>query len=317
MALQTNALTSYSTVQKKESVRETIAVVQVGDAPIFDKLRKVKEDREQFSWQIEDLPATVDSAVLEGDTYGLSALGQPTLRTNYAQINRRIYGVTGTQEAVAKYGRMSDINYKRAQYSVVIRQDAEVAITANTAQVGGNGTTIRKTASLLSWIGTNDVFGSGGASPSTLDGTATRTDGTQAAFTETMLKSALQLRFSTTRGDRNANLEMHVGPGNMDAFSAFVGRATPIQDGTTGKIAQFADIYSSNFGRISVIPNALMRTRDALLIDYDYVEIRELRPFNVEQVLQGQYDGKAERIIGEWGLAVLNEKALAGIFDLS
>lgn len=317
MALQTNALTSYSTVQKKESVQDMIYVVQQGDAPIFDKCEKYSEDRESFSWSVEDLPSTTDSAVLEGDTYGLTSVGQPTLRNNVAQINRRVYGVTGTQERVAKYGRSSDLAYKRAQFSVVIRQDAEVAITSNVAKVGGDGTTIRKTAGLLSWIGTNDVFASGGGSPSTLDGAATRTDAsTTVTLTEAMLKTALQLRFATTRGNRRANLEMHVGAANMDVFAGFVGRATPIQ-GAGNPISNAVDIYQSNFGRISVIPNALMRTRDALLIDFDYVSIAQVRPFGIERVLQGQYDGVAERILGEWGLVVKNEKALAGIFDLS
>ena len=67
-----------------------------------------------------------------------------------------------------------------------------ILVGTNQAKVTGNDTSARKTASVLSWIKSNTSKGSGGSDPSAADGTGTRTDGTQRAFTEANLKTVLQ-----------------------------------------------------------------------------------------------------------------------------
>ena len=167
-----------------------------------------------------------------------------------------------------------------------LKRDLEAVLTDNNAQVAGNTSTARETGGLGAWIATNDVFASDGASP-TGNGTNARTDGTQAAFTETMLKSAMQNAF--TNGGTPSILM--VGPYNKTVVSGFAGIAAqrymaPTDAPTT--IIGAADVYLSDFGTLSVTTNLFQRERDAFLLDPEYASVAYLRPIqNVELAKTG------------------------------
>ena len=195
-----------------------------------------------------------------------------------------------------------------------LKRDLEAVLTDNNAQVAGNTSTARETGGLGAWIATNDVLGSGGASP-TGDGTDARTDGTQAAFTETMLKTAMQNAF-TSGGTPSI---LMVGPFNKTVVSGFAGIAAqrymaPTDAPTT--IIGAADVYLSDFGTLSVTTNLFQRERDAFLLDPEYASVAYLRPIqNVELAKTG--DASKSMLLVEAGLEVGNEAAHAGVFDLS
>ncbi len=153
-----------------------------------------------------------------------------------------------------------------------------------------------------------------GASP-TGDGSDARTDGTQAAFTETMLKSAMQNAYSS---GGNPTVLM-VGPYNKTVVSGFAGIAAqrymaPSDAPTT--IIGAADVYLSDFGTLSVIPNRFQRERDAFVLDPEYASVCYLRPIqNIELAKTG--DASKSMLLVEAGLEVGNEAAHAGIFDLT
>jgi hypothetical protein len=180
--------------------------------------------------------------------------------------------------------------------------------------VAGNASTARETAGLGAWIATNDNFGSGGASP-TGDGSDARTDGTQAAFTEAKLKTAMQAAF--TAGGQPSILM--VGPHNKTVVSGFAGIAAqryqaPSDSPTT--IVGTADVYMSDFGTLNVVCNRFQRDRDAFMLDPEYASVCYLRP--IQQVeLAKTGDAEKRMILCEFGLKVLNEAAHAGSFDLA
>jgi hypothetical protein len=68
-----------------------------------------------------------------------------------------------------------------------LKRDMEsILVGTNQAKNAGADATARVSASILSWIKTNTDKGTAGgaADPAAADGTGTRTDGTQIAFTE-------------------------------------------------------------------------------------------------------------------------------------
>ena len=100
-----------------------------------------------------------------------------------------------------------------------LKRDQEYNLVGvNNTGVAGNNTTIRETASLSAWIGTNVSHGTGGSSPG--GGTAA-TDGTQRAMTEAMLKTVMQGAW-TEGGSPNYLL---VGPHVKTVVSGFAGIA--------------------------------------------------------------------------------------------
>ncbi len=154
------------------------------------------------------------NAVLEGDDATTDAV-TPTVRLgNICQISDKVARVTGTQQAVEHAGRDDELAYQEMLKGLELKRDMEsILVGTNQAKVAGDATTARKTASVLSWIKTNTNKGAGGADPSAADGTGTRDDGTQRAFTEAQLKSVLQvgLEFRRQAGHRDGRRLQQAG----------------------------------------------------------------------------------------------------------
>jgi len=207
-----------------------------------------------------------------------------------------------------------------AKASAEIKRDIETIITANQAKVAGDGSsTARKMSSLLSFIKTNSSVGAGtttaGADPTTI-GVSARVDAdTTRTFTETMLKEVVREVF-TSGGTPSV---LFVSPALKQTVSAFTGlAATRYQAPVSGQatILAGADIYQSDFGQISIVPNRFMRTRDALLLDPEYAALAYLRPFQTIELAKAG-DSDKTQILAELTLEVKNEAAHGIVADLN
>ena len=230
---------------------------------------------------------------------------------NYLQISDKTVTISGTEEVVNKAGRKSEIAYQIAKKGKELKRDMEAVLTTNQAQVAGNSTTARKLGSLGSWIATNDVLGSGGASP-TGDGTDARTDGTQRAFTETLLKSVIQSCW-TEGGDPTCVM---TGPFNKTVVSSFTGNSTRFDKGEDKRLVAAIDVYESDFGALEIIPNRFSRDRDAWVLDKSMWEVKYLRPFQ-QWELSKTGDSEKRQMVAEFTLCSRQEKASGLIADLT
>ena len=238
MAIPTDAFATYQSIGNREDLSDVIYKISPTETPFLSGVEKVKATAVNHEWQVQNLAAAAANHVLEGDDATIDA-ATPTIRLgNIAQISDKVAAVSGTQQVIDKAGRDNELSYQLALKGQELKRDMEFILLSNTAKVAGNLTTPRKTASVLSWIGTNDSFGAGvGASPVTLDGLATRTDGTQRAFTEALLKPVLQLIWNEG-GNPDTIL---VGGNNKQVFSTFTGRSTPQEQATSKKIVNTVD----------------------------------------------------------------------------
>ena len=181
----------------------------------------------------------------------------------------------------------------------------------------GNSTTARQMSSLLSWIKTNTNKGSGttaGTDPTT-SGVGTRGDGTTRTFQESMLKDVVQKVF--TSGGTPTLLV--VPPALKQVVSGFQGLSQHrYNSNATGQITILAgaDLYQSDFGVISIVPNRFQRSRDALVLDPEYAALAYLRPFQTNDLAKTG-DSEKTQILAELTLEVKNEAAHGGVFDLS
>jgi hypothetical protein len=225
--------------------------------------------------------------------------------------------VSGTLEAVDKAGRKSEKAYQLAKISSEIKRDMETIITANQGQSAGNTSTARTLGSLLSYIKSNTSKNGTsvtGVDPVTV-GVSTRTDGTTRTFTEAMLKTVIASVF--TNGGTPSTL--FVSPTQKQVVSGFTGLAAQrYQVPTTGQatILAGADLYQSDFGVLSIVPDRFMRTRDALILDPEYAALAFLRPFQTNELARVG-DAEKTQILAEFTLEVRNEAAHGGVFDLS
>jgi len=315
MAIVTNTFTHFDAKGIRESLSDVIANISPEETPFQSNVGSKSVSNTYFEWQKDSLAAADTTARISGDDVSSFDSTSATTRVgNYTQILRRTVIVADNLEAVDKAGRDSEMSYQVAKRGKELKRDIEAVLTANNARVAGGTGTAPETAGLGAWVATNDNFGTGGASP-TGDGSNGRTDGTQRAFTEAQLKSVMS---SVWTAGGNPTVLM-VGAFNKQAVSAFAGiaaqRYMAPADGPTTIIGA-ADVYLSDFGQLSVVPNRFQRARDAWVLDPEMAAVCNLRP--IEKVdLAKTGDASKAMMIWEGGLEVSNEAAHGLIADLT
>lgn len=270
-----------------------------------------------FEYQQDSL-ATPDgaNAQLEGDDITTYDAVVPTVRVgNYCQISRKTAIIGGTEEVVNKAGRKSEMAYQLAKKSAELKRDMETIVLSNQANVAGATATARKTAGLPAWVKTNVSKGATGVDPvyTTTPNTA-RTDGTTRAFTEAFLKTVIQLGWV-----QGANVDtLMVGGLQKQAVSAFAGIATKTYQMTKATLASIigaADVYVSDFGTLSIVPNRFQRAIDAWLLDFSLIDVVFLRKF-LQTPLAKTGDAEKRLLLVEYGLKVKQEAGLGLVTDL-
>jgi len=321
MTLYTNAFTRYGASGLREELSNTIYRISPEDTPFMSMAGKGNAKQTLFEWQTDALGSvSTSNAQLEGDEItSVSAMTATARVGNYTQISRKLLAISGTLEAVDKAGRRSELAYQISKAGAELKRDLEAMSLENLAGNAGGTTTARVTAGLGAWVKTNDVISTSGASPVYTSGVpgAARTEGTQVAFTETILKSCVALVYAS--GGKMVNLML--GPVNKAKASAFSGNVTRNFDISNAPAKPMAiigamDVYVSDFGTLRIIPNRFQRERDGWLIDPKYVAIRHLRPFAVKK-LATTGDAEKRMLIVEWGLQVKQEAALGLCADLT
>lgn len=313
MALETNALTTYSAIGNREDLTDQIYRIDPTDVPFLSGCERVKATAVKHEWQTQALASAAANNQLEGDVFTADTTTVTVRLNNNCTISRKIPRVTGTQQAVDHAGRDDEMAYQEMLKGLELKRDMETNLVGvNIATVTGNSTTARKTASVLSWIKTNSDKASDGSDPSAADGTGTRTDGTQRAFKESQLKNVLKSIFDN--GGKPDTVM--VGSFNKQQFSVFTGRATPTEDTRARKITAAVDFYDSDFGKLSVVPNRFQRSRDALVLQMDFWAVAYLRKFvSTDVAITG--DTRSKALISEYALEARNEKASGIVADLT
>jgi len=320
MAIVTNTFTRYSAVGLREDLANVIFNISPQTTPFISNMTKKKTVKNTFfEWQTDSLASVALNANIDGDDLSSFAAVTPTVRLgNYTQIFRKDFIIADNLAgAIDEAGRRSSVAYELAKRGDELKRDMEHNLCGlSHAANGGSASVARKTAPLTSWLTSNTSNGTGGANPTLSGGVpnAAPTDGTQRAMTEAMLKSVVQSMYSNG-GDPKF---LMVGPHVKTVVSGFAGIAAQryqAPDGPTTIIGA-ADVYVSDFGSISVVPNRFSRARDAYVIDPDMVEMATLRPIQSEELAKTG-DATKYMLLAEYGLQVNNEAGLGVVRDLS
>jgi hypothetical protein len=264
-------------------------------------------------WQTDSLAAAAANAVIEGDDVAAGASTPTTRLGNITQLSQKAARVTSRARAVNTAGRADELVYqmelKRARE---LRRDVETALLSNKPKVTGNDTTAPELAGIGAWIATNDDFGATGSSPSPVDGTDARNDGTQRLFTEDLLKNVLKLCFD--QGGYPDKLL--VGAFNRQVASSFTINKTVMQKAEDSTLHATFSVYDSDFGSLTIIPDRFMRTRDALVLQTDMWAFATLQDFHSFDLAKtGHSDARVVAV--EYTLEARNEASSGGVFDLT
>lgn len=312
MAQPTNTYDGYDAVGNKEDLSDIIFDISPTDTPFLSAIGRTKATNLNHEWQVDSLAAAAANFNIYGDDVSGDALTATTRRGNRVQLLDKAVTVSDEQISANPAGRKNELAYQMARSMKEIKRDLELTLVGlNTAKVTGNSTTAAKMGSAQSYIFTNDVFGATGASP-TGDGTNARTDGTQRAFTEDLLKEALQLVW-TEGGEPSMVI---LGAFNKRVASGFSGSATRVDKAEDKKLYAAVDVYVSDFGEVKFVADRFSRSRDALVIDPEYWKLATYDGLKQKELAK---TGHAEKRMLSWyvTLQASNEKASGGIFDLT
>ena len=311
MAQPTNTFDAHTAIGNREDLQDVIYSISPTDTPFMSGAAREQVKSTKHEWQTDALAAaSTSNAVVEGDDATLDAVAVTTRLDNLTQIMDKTVVISGTQEAVDKAGRASEIAYQIAKKSKELKRDIEATLLANQAKSAGSSSGARLFGSIGSWVATNDVFGSGGASGAT-GGTA-RTDGTQRALTEDLLKSVIKSVW-TAGGSPSVIM---TGPFNKQKVSGFTGGSTRFDASEDKTLYASIDVYSSDFGDLEVVPNRFSRDRDLYVLDMDYWAVGFLRDFTMYE-LSKTGDSEKRQLLVELTLISRNEAASGLVADLT
>lgn len=310
---------TYAAVGLREDLSDIIYNIAPTDTPFMSTVGKTKATAVYHEWQTDSLAAAATNAAVEGADASTATLSPTTRVGNRTQISQKTVGVTGTLQAVDKAGRKSELAYQLSKASSEIKRDMEFTLLNNTVQSNGTaGSTARVLGGLQTWLATNGDFGTGGSAGSS--GTTARTNGTNRTFTETELKTVIKEVFESGGSPKI----LMVTPAHKQTVSAFAGIAAqrymaPSDAPTT--IIGAADIYLSDFGSVSVVPNRFMLSGNsanevAFVLDPEYAAVSYLRPFQTIELAKNG-DSDRTQLLVEYTLEVRNEAAHGIIADLS
>lgn len=325
--------TAHSAIGNREDLTDVIYNISPTDTPFMSSVGKTKASAVYHEWQTDSLAAaTTANAAIEGaDASSLTVT--PTVRLgNRTQISQKTVQIAGTQESVDKAGRKSEKAYQLAKASAELKRDMEKILLSNQGADAGSTSAARKLGGLQTWLNTNASVGATGvAGGATTLGVTQRISGTDRTFTESILKTNIKECF--TEG-ANPSVLM-VTPTQKQVVSTFAGIAgqrymAPSEKPTT--IIGAADVYLSDFGTLSVVPNRFM-TGDAtgevpaggagvddgevaFVLDPEYAAVAYLRPFQTNELAKTG-DSEKTQLLVEYTLEVKNEKAHGIIADLA
>ena len=257
-------------------------------------------------WLTDALVAAAKNAAVEGDAHSPAARTLPSRLKNYTQISRKDIEVTGTAQAVDNAGMSKLLAYHAGRAGKEIKRDIETGALSDEPASAGTSVSGRVSAGAEAWIyAPNHISATGQTAATTtapVSGFATSpvTDGSATAFTEAVLKTALQQAWSMG-GETDVIL---CGPTLYNTISGFTGIATRFRDVGSRQQAQIvgaADVYISAFGSHSIMLSRYARSTTVFCFDMKTWAIDYLRPFQVENIAKV---GDAERkmLLAEWTL---------------
>ncbi len=322
MAQVANTYETYDAVGNREELADKIYQITPEETPFLSLIGRKPVASVHPEWQTDTLGAIdLSNNQPEGNDWTYDAISPTSRVGNYTQISDKKIIISRTQDKTSKAGRKSELAREVAKKGVELRTDMEAICLSNQASTAGsgNGATNRKLGGLRAWLSTNDSLGSGGASGGFNTSTSVvdaATNGTQRAFSKAILDAVILSTYNAGGSPKTLMLS----PYAKTVFSTFMSDSnvapqryeTPSKGQTT--IVAAADMYMSDFGPISVVPNRQMAragatvARNAFLLDPRMVSLGVFDDIQLEKPTK---TGDAEKrvLVTEYTLLVNNEAA--------
>jgi hypothetical protein len=295
--------TLYSTYQMSATnardVSDFVTNVSPKDSPFFSLISSntgVARLKENVTDSLT--AANKDNAIAEGGTLSDDTVVTRSTESNYMQIFKKVMNVTGTQEAVAKYGGVqSELAYQIKKSFTELATDVEEAFIQG-ASASGSTAAARKLNGLVQKITTNtataDITGA------TWTGTS---DANLLAFEELLNDMFDQMWETGQIADT-----VLVGGDRKRRISRLSDKVTRNIDAEEKTQIRSINVYDSDFGTVNVILDRYVPDANILAVALEMWEVSYLRRFT-QFPLAKTTDSDRIAIVGELTLDGKTEKA--------
>lgn len=261
MAQVPGTYSTYDLVGDREDLIEDITNISPTEKPFVSMSSRGKAEATYHEWQTDALAASnPDNAAIEGDdvTFGGHT---PTARVgNYTQILTADIITSGTADAIKKAGRKDEFAYQLDKELKQLGLDIEAACLRRTASVAGDDNTARALKGVAGWIVTNVTAKSG------------------AAMAEEDINNGMQDAW--TQGGSPTTLMCNGY--NKRKISSYTSGVTKNVDIAKRMYSTVVDVFDTDFGRLSIVPNREMAASSVFGLDMDLWKIAVLRDTRVE-----------------------------------
>lgn len=292
MAKLAATFSTYDAVGNREDLTDIITNITPTKTPFVSSLRRGKAKARVHEWQSDELAAAGSNAHLEGDEDAVTASTPTTRLQNTCQILKKLVSVSGTQDAVDKAGRRSELAYQIMKRTKEIARDLEWAMFNNTAEVAGSAAVARQLKGVPGWITTNV------------------TDKATVAIAETDIDNALEDIWAEG-GDPT---KLYCGSFNKRTISGFTTGVTKNLDANDKRLVRSVDIYESDFGVLTIVPDHQIPADDIHIIDQSLWSLPVLRPMRTYPLAKTG-DSEKRTMLVELTLECRQEKGSASIIN--
>jgi hypothetical protein len=312
MAQVANTFASFNSTRNREQLMNGIWNVSVSDTPFVKLIGKEKVDGVFVEWSTDSYAAGASNKVEQGNTSAIVAV-TPTVRLgNRTQISEKVFGVTGTQEAVDKAGAKSEYNYQLAKKMVELKKDIEFGCLQNTTSIAASAGVAPQARGLFGFMDSNVSLGAAGVAAAPTTNTAA-VDGTLRTYTEALLKTTLQTMFDNG-ADIDSTYILH--PSALRAtFDTFLAGQTRFDKAEDKTLTATLEVYIGPFGRVKNVNARHMRAREVAIINPEFLALGTLRGMK-DKPLAVIGDTQNVMVNTEWTLINKNTKAHGAILDV-
>jgi len=326
MAVPAGTFQTFQQIGRREDLSDMIYDISPTEKPFTSAVKKVKATQSKHEWQTDALASAspTASAIIEGDDASANTADVTVRLNNELQTFRKVVQVSGRARKIETAGRADEFEYQLKKRMAELGRDLEAALTQNNAATAGSASSAPLMASAESWLSTNKTSAGQGTAQTTpgADATAGRpitapTDSTTAGtLTEAMLKTVIRLCWDAGGDPSLVMTGSEIKQKISTAFTGIATRYRTVESKTQAQIIAGADIYVSDFGATTIVPNRFMRTKTVLVIDPQYWAIASLRGFTMERLGKTGDSDKAQ-IVGDYTLESRNEKASGKVTDVN
>ena len=240
-------------------------------AKLLNKLKQkggVTQKNHTWTYDSVATPASVSAAV-EGAAITPDAPGDLSEGTNYCQIVKKSYSISGTQDATMYQGVDSYLALQKKKALEFVGINIEWAILNGTGNSGATGTG-REMKGIRAFASAN----------TDCDATATSTTVSGTAG-EVAVNSMLTLMWAQG-ADADLIICSSANKANLDAWSAY---NTRFQDTKDGKIMSTVNVYGARTGvQIELMMHALANDTDIYGVVTDDLYVAYMRPTNTRDL---------------------------------